>query len=72
MCKSVPQIDAVRTRTSTSAAPIEGTGAFSNESPRAACILRKAFIVDGMENRSWWDAIGNRSTPLPARHRAFP
>jgi hypothetical protein len=51
MCKSVPQIDAVRTRTNTSAGPIDGTGAFSNESPRAGCILRKALIVDGMEKR---------------------
>jgi hypothetical protein len=42
-------MEAVRTRTNTSAGPIVGTGAFSNESPRAACILRKAFIVDGME-----------------------
>src|SRR5712675_1339699 len=51
MCKSVPQIEAVRTRTNTSPGPIDGTGAFSKESPRAACILRKAFIVDGMEKR---------------------
>src|SRR5712675_2238735 len=51
MCKSVPQIEAVRTRTNTSPGPIDGTGAFSKESPRAACILRKAFIVDGMENQ---------------------
>src|SRR5882724_13428034 len=51
MCKSVPQIEAVRTRTNTSPGPIDGTGAFSKESPRAACILRKAFIVDGMETR---------------------
>src|SRR6267154_3820991 len=67
MCKSVPQIEAVRTRTSTSAAPIKGTDAVSNESPRAACILRKAFIVDGMESGSWWDAIRNRSTPPACR-----
>src|SRR6267154_1790877 len=67
MCKSVPQIEAVRTRTSTSAAPIEGTDAVSKESPRAACILRKAFIVDGMESGSWWDAIRNRSTPPACR-----
>src|SRR6266478_9482083 len=51
MCKSVPQIEAVRTRTNTSPGSIDGTGAFSKESPRAACILRKAFIVDGMEKR---------------------
>src|SRR5258705_5617549 len=51
ICKSVPQIEAVRTRTKPSPGPIDGTGAFSNESPRAACILRKAFIVDGMEKR---------------------
>src|SRR5579864_2238541 len=67
MCRSVPQIDAVRTRTSTSAGPIEGTGALSSESPRAACILRKAFIVDDMESGSWWDAIGNRSTAAASR-----
>jgi hypothetical protein len=52
MCKSVPQIEAVRTRTSTSAGPIDGTGAFSKESPRAACILRKAFIVEGIQDGS--------------------
>src|SRR6266853_5468816 len=51
MCKSVPQIEAVRTRTNTSPGPIDGTGAFSKESPRGACILRKAFMVDGMENQ---------------------
>src|SRR5712671_6062217 len=51
ICKSVPQIEAVRTRTNTSPGPIDGTGAFSKESPRAACILRKAFIVDGMETQ---------------------
>src|SRR5229473_4221679 len=57
MCRSVPQIDAVRTCTNTSAGPIDGTGAFSNESPRAGCILRKAFIVDGMEKRLLEGAI---------------
>jgi hypothetical protein len=45
MCKSVPQIDAVRTRTSTSVGPIAGTLAVSKESPRAGCILRNAFMV---------------------------
>src|SRR6185312_11655253 len=45
ICRSVPQIDAVRTRTSTSVGPIAGTTVFSSESPRAACTLRKAFIV---------------------------
>ncbi len=45
ICRSVPQIDAVRTRTSTSVGPIVGTTVFSSESPRAACTLRKAFIV---------------------------
>src|SRR2546430_17713469 len=45
MCKSVPQIDAAFTRTSTSVGPIAGTCAGSIESPRAACIFRNAFIV---------------------------
>src|SRR6266852_7527031 len=57
MCKSVPQMEAVRTRTSTSAGPIEGTGAFSNERPRAGCILRKAFIVEGIEKQRLEGAI---------------
>src|SRR6266849_505031 len=52
MCKSVPQMDAVRTRTSTSAGPIDGTGAFSNERPRAGCILRKAFMVEDIKRGS--------------------
>src|SRR5260370_33555225 len=52
MCRSVPQIDAVRTRTSTSAGPIDGTGAFSNERPRAGCILRKAFIIEDIQSGS--------------------
>src|SRR5215475_4056672 len=45
ICKSVPQIDAVRTRTSTSVGPMTGTVVLSSESPRAACTLRKAFMV---------------------------
>jgi hypothetical protein len=45
MCKSVPQIDAVFTRTNTSAAPIAGTGAVSIDNPRPARIFRNAFIV---------------------------
>src|SRR2546428_7534463 len=45
MCKSVPQIEAVFTRTSTSVGPIAGTATVSISRPRAACIFRNAFIV---------------------------
>jgi hypothetical protein len=45
MCKSVPQIEAARTRTSTSVGPNAGVVAVSSESPRAACIFRNAFIA---------------------------
>src|SRR5713226_1444756 len=45
MCKSVPQIEAVFTRTSTSVGPIKGTATVSICRPLAACIFRNAFIV---------------------------
>src|SRR5882762_6243274 len=45
MCKSVPQIEAVFTRTSTSPCPTSGTGTLSIRNPRAASIFRSALIV---------------------------
>src|SRR6266700_1519388 len=45
MCRSVPQIEAVFTRTSTSVGPIKGTATVSICKPFAACIFRSAFIV---------------------------
>src|SRR3989442_13410092 len=45
MCKSVPQIEAARTRTSTSFGPIVGMETASSCAPRAGRIFRKAFIV---------------------------
>src|SRR5690349_1747358 len=45
MCKSVPQIEAALTRTSTSVGPIAGTATVSICRPRVGCIFRNAFIV---------------------------
>src|SRR6516162_4887246 len=45
MCRSVPQIEVALTRTRTSVGPLAGTPAASSDSPRPACILRKAFMV---------------------------
>jgi hypothetical protein len=45
MCKSVPQIEAVFTRTSTSVGPINGTATVSICKPLEARIFRNAFIV---------------------------
>src|SRR5215472_4372866 len=45
MCRSVPQIDAAFTRTSTSVGPTAGTATVSICNPRAGCIFRNAFIV---------------------------
>src|SRR5579859_3557308 len=45
MCKSVPQIEAAFTRTSTSPCPTSGTGTLSIRNPFAASIFRSAFIV---------------------------
>src|SRR2546425_5636615 len=45
MCKSVPQIEAARTRTSTSFGPIVGMETASSCAPRSGRIFRKAFIV---------------------------
>src|SRR6266481_1830367 len=45
MCKSVPQIEAAFTRTSTSPCPTSGTGTLSIRNPRAASTFRSAFIV---------------------------
>src|SRR2546425_8791609 len=45
MCKSVPQIEAARTRTSTSFGPILGMETASSCAPRSGRIFRKAFIV---------------------------
>src|SRR6266849_1408888 len=45
MCRSVPQIEAARTRTSTSVGPIVGTGTASSCAPCSGRILRRAFIV---------------------------
>src|SRR5438270_14070582 len=48
MCRSVPQIDAAFTRTSTSVGPIAGTATVSICKPRAGCIFRNAFMVDAI------------------------
>src|SRR5574337_1198830 len=45
MCRSVPQIEAARTRTSTSAGPIVGTETASRSAPRAGRAFRRAFMV---------------------------
>jgi hypothetical protein len=45
MCKSVPQIETVFTRTSTSVGPIKGTATVSICKPLEARIFRNAFIV---------------------------
>src|SRR5690348_9655414 len=45
MCRSVPQMEAAFTRTSTSVGPIPGTATESICKPRAGCIFRNAFIV---------------------------
>src|SRR6266481_1939689 len=45
MCKSVPQIEAVFTRTSTSVGPTKGTATVSICKPLEARIFRNAFIV---------------------------
>src|SRR2546429_9280954 len=45
MCKSVPQMEAVFTRTSTSVGPIKGTATVSICRPFAARTFRSAFIV---------------------------
>src|SRR5216117_3290331 len=45
MCRSVPQIEAAFTRTSTSVDPISGTATVSICKPRVGCIFRNAFIV---------------------------
>src|SRR5580704_15159246 len=61
MCRSVPQIEAARTRTRTSAGPTVGIFAVSNERPRAGCIFRKAFIVVGMLETTWQALIQARN-----------
>src|SRR5689334_4243743 len=48
MCRSVPQIEAVLTRTSTSVGPIKGTPTVSICKPFAARTFRNAFIVAGI------------------------
>src|ERR1017187_990967 len=45
MCKSVPQMEAARTRTSTSFGPIVGTGTFSRAAPRSGRGFLSACIV---------------------------
>src|SRR2546422_3116489 len=45
MCWSVPQIEAVFTRTSASVGPIAGTATVSICKPRAGCSFRNPFIV---------------------------
>src|SRR5258708_21417309 len=59
-------MDAAFTRTSTSVAPIEGTGAVSYASPRAGCILRSAFIVVAIypDSRSCSGRSSDRFVPL--------
>jgi hypothetical protein len=48
MCKSVPQIDVAFTRTSTSVAPMVGTGTVWISNPFAAFVFRNAFMVAGI------------------------
>src|SRR5580658_8097981 len=72
MCKSVPQIDAVFTRTKTSAAPIAGTGALSNDNPRPALIFRKAFIVAAIYSNPRLRTIFDASTARTTGHALLP
>jgi hypothetical protein len=64
MCRSVPQIEAVFTRTSASVGPIKGTATVSICKPFAACIFRNAFIVAAM---SLYPSR-NAQTPMLAHH----
>src|SRR5262245_26231135 len=45
MWRSVPQMEAARTRTRTSVGPIAGMGMDASSAPRAGRVLRRAFIV---------------------------
>src|SRR5579862_2570298 len=65
MCKSVPQIEAVFTRTSTSAGPIDGTATVSIANPFAACTFRSAFIVVAI--LVWFPVVPQSTrTPYPS------
>src|SRR6266568_6107646 len=59
MCRSVPQIEAAFTRTSTSVGPIAGIATVSICKPFAGCIFRNAFIVAAIYT-------GPRSTHKPS------
>src|ERR1051326_426099 len=50
MCRSVPQIDATFTLTSTSVRPYAGILTSRTSAPGAACGLTTANIVSGIEN----------------------
>src|SRR6267378_7880490 len=56
MCKSVPQIEAVFTRTSTSVGPFSGTATVSICKPFEARIFRNAFIVAAIYLVPRWNA----------------
>src|SRR5882672_330095 len=64
MCRSVPQIEAVFTRTSTSVGPIDGTATVSICKPLPACIFRNAFIVVAIYSSLVQRANPDASTPV--------
>src|SRR5882724_12901640 len=64
MCRSVPQIEAVFTRTSTSVGPVAGTATVSICRPFAACIFRNAFIVVAIYSSLVQRANPDASTPF--------
>src|SRR6266481_572250 len=72
MCKSVPQIEAAFTRTSTSPCPTSGTGTLSIRNPRAASIFRSAFIVAGIpESSSLRQQLINAQSQILAHAAAY-
>src|SRR5215467_803938 len=79
MCRSVPQMDAAFTRTSTSVGPIAGTCAASIESPRAACIFRNAFMLVASQSApnlfclpfSAFQFLFGPRVVLPTRHNSM-
>jgi threonine dehydratase len=65
MCRSVPQIEAVLTRTSTSVGPIAGTATESICSPLVGRVFRNAFIVVAI----YFGSRSTRKSPMLAHPR---
>src|ERR1039458_2415112 len=65
MCRSVPQIPVMRTRTLTSLMPISGSGTSSSQRPQLGLLFTRAFILFDLLLLTFCDSCVPQSQRIP-------